>query len=255
MAARIPMLALAVLVVGGGIVLAVAMASESDDRDEPAAETPARGDDPERRVQAPDLPERAPSTQRAEPDPEPDPDPDPEHRERPEIERGDEGGETDDGRRARRDGEPTYASVEPAHEYTRDDGATVRDHREGAAERGPRIAGLSDPRQAPPTADQVTPDTVLAVRNALRPGVHECRREHASDAEEGSAVRARVTFSVASERLTVDDVSTTSRGLGEADALESCIESAAYDIALDVGGAEDVQGHPIDLPFRIGPQG
>jgi hypothetical protein len=138
-------------------------------------------------------------------------------------------------------------------QYRRDDGAIVRDHREGAADREPSFGGLSDPRQLPPTAEQVRPQTVLAVRDALRPAVRRCANEHAPEAEVGSAVRARVTFTIAAQRLTVDDVSTASRGLADAGALEGCVASAARDLSLTIAGAEDVEGHPIDLPFRVGP--
>jgi hypothetical protein len=44
-----------------------------------------------------------------------------------------------------------------------------------------------------------------------------------------------------------------SQGLAGASSLEACIESAARDVALAVAGAEDVEGHPVDLPFRVGP--
>lgn len=153
------------------------------------------------------------------------------------------------------DDEERGTAPEPSsyREYEREDGAVVRDHREDADERPRGMGGVRDPRQAPETAENVETETVLAVREELRPSVHACRSEHAEDAEEGSAVQARITFSVSAEQLTVDDVATTSRGLSEPDDLEDCVDSAASELALDVPGAEDVEGHPIDLPFRIGP--
>jgi hypothetical protein len=150
--------------------------------------------------------------------------------------------------------DPVYEEgVGEYRQYRRDDGAIVRDHREGAADREPSFGGLSDPRQLPPTAEKVRPQTVIAVRDALRPAVRRCANEHAPEAEVGSAVRARLTFTVAAERLTVDDVSMASRGLADTGPLEGCIASAARDLSLTIAGAEDVEGHPIDLPFRVGP--
>lgn len=139
-------------------------------------------------------------------------------------------------------------------EYVREDGAVVRDHREGASERERGMSGVGDPRLAPETADRVTTDTVREVRDALRPEVADCRSRHAPDAEAGSALQARITFSVAGGTLTVDEVSTRSRGLPDPGELESCVEAAASALELDVAGAEDVDGHPIQLPFRIGPR-
>ncbi len=240
MAARTPLIGLAIVAIGGVVGLVLLMSggdeevaraaspqtvSASDEREtpdpEPEAFPPAESPQEPRADEASEEPKQAPAIPRL-----------PEERAVPSV-AGDQ--------------ERDYV------EYRRSDGSIVRDHREGAQEGQPSFGGLADSRQLPPTAEKVRPQTVVAVRDALRPSVRRCAREHAPEAEAGSAVRARVTFSVAAETLTVDDVSTSSIGLPSPGALEGCIESDALGLTLPVAGAEDVEGHPIDLPFRVGP--
>ena len=147
------------------------------------------------------------------------------------------------------------AGTEPASEraaprvYVRDDGVLVRDHRTRAAP--PMTSStVTRPQRA---VTKVAPTTVLAVRNAMRPIVHQCWGDTPTGANTDPRLQTQVVISIADTHLTIDDVQASTRDLDEpvAGEVRACVMQRMKLVTLEIPGAGDVVGHTLTLPFRL----
>jgi hypothetical protein len=146
------------------------------------------------------------------------------------------------------DTEPAAARPAP-RVYVRDDGVMVRDHRTRDAP--PMMSSTAiRPRR---TVTKIAPSTVLAVRNAMRPIVHECWGETPTSTNADPRLQSQVVISISDTHLTIDDVRASTRDLDEpaATALRACVVQRIKPFTLVIPGGSDVVGHTLTLPFRL----
>lgn len=130
--------------------------------------------------------------------------------------------------------------------YIRDDGTVVRDHRaEAVSENFERRVTM------PKSISPVQPETLAAVRGALRPAMGRCIEAHAPDAPEGSSAQAVLTVSIRDEALTVDTLELSTEGLSEDQALKACISNVMLGHQQVVAGAKDVDAHTMTFPYKL----
>ncbi len=139
-------------------------------------------------------------------------------------------------------------SAQPTRTYTRNDGSSVRDHRAAAPE-----PNLERHMTVPREISKIQPETLRAVRLALRPAMKDCLANHAADAEKGSKAQATLTVSVKDAELTVDKLHFASEGLPpEADeALRACATEAINGHTQSVPDVEDVKKHVMTFPYDL----
>lgn len=130
--------------------------------------------------------------------------------------------------------------------YIRNDGTVVRDHRrEDFGENLER--GITPPKSVSP----VQPETLAAVRVALRPAMNKCIASHAADAPDGSRAQAVLTVSIRSEKLTVDTLEVSTEGLEDGEALKACISGVMLGHSQMVSGAKDADAHKMTFPYNL----
>ncbi|HUH01970.1 MAG TPA: hypothetical protein VML75_08225 [Kofleriaceae bacterium] len=144
----------------------------------------------------------------------------------------------------------TDAVQDDVLEYVTDGGILVRDHR--ADKTSPaNLDGLPRPRRAA----RMQPESIAAVRGALRPIVGRCERALAAGSLGTEPVLQIVaTVSVQSGRLTVDKVESHTKDIADPE-LGACVRDAFTGHQLDLPGELDVASFDLTHPFRIkGPQ-
>ena len=133
--------------------------------------------------------------------------------------------------------------------YYRDDGTVVRDHRGG--DRAPLDKGATS---RPRGLRQVDPETIVAVRNAVRPHVNRCA-DAVGDSALGEAprIQGEVHLSIKDNQLMIDGVDVQLRDIDEGSApdLIECVKTAVGNIALDATGHPDVDDYILTLPFDV----
>ncbi len=140
------------------------------------------------------------------------------------------------------------AKPAPQREYVRNDGTVVRDHRANSPE-----PNLERHMTVPKEISKIQPETLRAVRIALRPAMKSCISEHAGAAEEGSKAQATLTVSVTDGELKVDKLHVGTEGLSpEADeAMRACATEAMLGHSQAVEGVEDVKRHVMTFPYDL----
>jgi len=133
-------------------------------------------------------------------------------------------------------------------EFIRPDGVTVRDHR-----RGTPSVDLRAPLPVPIEHARVKPEVIIAVRNEIRPKVHECIRK--VDAATGGRVQARLGVQIQAGELTVVEVSAKELDADRVPAkrteLSDCVENVIQTIRVPANGHDDVSYHSLTFPFVI----
>ena len=133
-------------------------------------------------------------------------------------------------------------------DYIRNDGTAVRDHRsepsEPNFERRPTL---------PKELSKVQPETLRAVRLALRPQMKECIATHASDAAENSKAQAVLTVSITDELLRVDQLEFQTTGLSAEveEKLRACVSGVMLGHEQTVAGSVDVAKHVMTFPYDL----
>lgn len=144
--------------------------------------------------------------------------------------------------------EPSEPSVRPGDHRThvREDGTVVRDHRTSA------VSEEVERRVTVPKAlSPVQPETLAAVRTALRPGMQRCIKTHAAEAPEGASAQAVLTVSIVDEALTVDTLALSTEGLEDDEDLKACIRDVMQGHQQTVAGANDVAAHSMTFPYAL----
>ena len=132
--------------------------------------------------------------------------------------------------------------------YELEDGTKVFDHRAKPSEpNAERYVVL------PSALSKVQPDTVVAVRRALRPAMNECIATHGQGAVEGGKATATLLVSIEDELLRVDTVKVQIAGLDEAEeeALRACVSEGILGHEQVVEGSEDVKSHRMNFPYSL----
>lgn len=131
-------------------------------------------------------------------------------------------------------------------EYMTDGGVLVRDHR--ADKTNPAdLDGLPPPRRA----GRMQPESITAVRAALRPIVARCEQSLAAGSLGADPVLQIVaTVSVKDGRLTVDKVESHTKDIADTD-LGPCVQDAFAGHQLDVLEEPDRASFDLTHPFRI----
>ncbi len=130
--------------------------------------------------------------------------------------------------------------------YTRNDGSEVRDHRSNPPK--PRLERIANP---PSEISPIQPETLLAVRNTLRPAMKDCIANHAADAPEGAMAQAVLTVSISSENLKVDGLEFSTEGLEDDTEFRACVQSAMLGHQQNVAGSADVKVHTMTFPYKL----
>lgn len=133
-------------------------------------------------------------------------------------------------------------------EYIRDDGTTVRDHRANAPE-----PSLDRRVTIPKGISKVQPETLRAVRLALRPAMKSCIATHAGEAPKDSKAQAVLTVSITGEQLRVDKLDFQTEGLEAEteDALRGCATTAMVGHEQAIAGSPDVEKHVMTFPYDL----
>ncbi len=133
-------------------------------------------------------------------------------------------------------------------EYVRNDGTAVRDHRASAPE-----PNLGRNITIPKGISKVQPETLQAVRLALRPQMKNCIATHASEAPEDSKAQAVLTVSITGEQLRVDKLDFQTEGLAAEteEALRSCATQAMLGHEQPIAGSPDVKKHVMTFPYDL----
>lgn len=140
------------------------------------------------------------------------------------------------------------SSTGSTRSYVRDDGTAVRDHRGGDRE-----PNLDRRPTLPKELSKVQPETLRAVRLALRPAMKKCIAALGSGAEEGAKAQAVLTVSIQNEELNVDELDFQTEGLPlESEAsLRECAEAAMLGHKQPIAGSPDVQKHVMTFPYDL----
>tara|TARA_R110002096_G_scaffold408075_3_gene607037 strand:+ start:11702 stop:12340 length:639 start_codon:yes stop_codon:yes gene_type:complete len=133
-------------------------------------------------------------------------------------------------------------------EFVRDDGTEVRDHRKNAPE-----PNLERHITIPKGISKVQPETLRAVRLALRPAMKNCIATHAAEAPEGSRAQAVLTVSITEEQLRVDTLNFQTDGLSPEteEALRGCATTAMVGHEQAIAGSPDVEKHVMTFPYDL----
>ncbi len=127
-----------------------------------------------------------------------------------------------------------------------DDGVVVRDHRRKGA---PEVRA---PIRVPVSAGKMNHLTIAAVRNALRPIVRRCEREHVPEIDgDKPQLQAVVQVSVEGDRVLAGETEVSVRG-AQADALMECVKRGAADIDIPAKGHPEIANYALTFPFRLG---
>lgn len=154
-------------------------------------------------------------------------------------------GDTPNPKRYSGDGTDTASTT---RNYTRDDGTVVRDHRSGAQE-----PNLDRRPTLPKELSKVQPETLRAVRLALRPAMKKCIAEHVANAPENSKAQAVLTVSIKDELLHVDKLDFQTEGLvADSEAsLGDCASTAMLGHEQPIAGSPDVDKHVMTFPYNL----
>ncbi len=139
-------------------------------------------------------------------------------------------------------------SPAPTNTYVRDDGTAVRDHRKNAPE-----PNLERRVTLPREISKVQPETLRAVRLALRPAMKQCIATHAADAPENSKAQAVLTVSIKDEILRVDELDFQTEGLppDRETTLRDCATSAMLGHEQPIADSPDVDKHVMTFPYSL----
>lgn len=136
-----------------------------------------------------------------------------------------------------------------ARVYVRDDGSLVRDHRANAP-----APGLRGTVPRPGIEAKVAPTAILAVRNAMRPIVHQCSESLSrSGLGANPRIQSQVVISIQNGQLVVDEAIVEAGDVSATDAagVRECVESQVEAMTLPADGHEDVSRYTLRLPYRL----
>jgi hypothetical protein len=157
------------------------------------------------------------------------------------------GSDTDVAAPKRYSGDDTQPAAN-SREFIRDDGTAVRDHRSNAPE-----PNLERHITIPKGISKVQPETLRAVRLALRPAMKNCISTHAGEAPEDSKAQAVLTVSITGEQLRVDTLKFQTDGLSAEteEALRGCATKAMLGHEQPIAGSPDVEKHVMTFPYDL----
>ncbi|ACY18506.1 hypothetical protein [Haliangium ochraceum] len=142
------------------------------------------------------------------------------------------------------------ADLPEPHVYLRDDGVLIRDYRNPAS-RSEITATFERPR----TLTRVTTDTVVTLRDALRPIVNECTKdlENTSLGDEPRLQTTVLVSAAAGGALTVDDTLVSAVGIEEPalPAVRDCIIAGAAPLRLSIDEPEPLSRYPMTMVFAF----
>jgi hypothetical protein len=149
---------------------------------------------------------------------------------------------------ARADRPPRLADHADVPTYVRDDGVEVRDHRRG---RPPPDLTRAIPR---PTAAgrKVETQTVVAVRNAMRPVVNRCAAGLPAEGRgDRPEVHSDIIVSITDNQLHVDQATVRTRDITGDQALVDCIREGVEALNVAAEGHAPVDRYTLSMPFRL----
>lgn len=137
-------------------------------------------------------------------------------------------------------------AAKPVRSYELHDGTAVHDHRDKPSE--PNLDGYV---VLPKTVSKVQPETLTAVRRALRPAMQACIEQHGQGAAEGARIQASITASITEELLRIDKLRVQISGLEEQEDLRSCVSNKVLGHEQVIPGAQDVAAHRMIFPYDL----